>query len=324
MSPHRHTSPLPVWLALSLAAFAGGLMTVQGRVNSELTSRVDNSYLAATISFGSGFLILCVVLLASRRTRTGLRLMRQHIRAGTFPWVFTLAGGIGAGYVLSQGLVIGITGVALFTMSFIAGLTIGGLLLDLWGIGPAGHRPFTIPRTAGSLLAVGAVIIALAGQPTTAVSYFPLVLPAFFGLLVAWQQAANGRLAVVAQTPLTATFMNFMVGTGVLLIALAIRAIVVGPSLALPPSLPTEPWLYVGGLSGVIFIAITALVVRSIGVLLLGLGSVAGQLVMALIIDVAFPSLHTLAVATVVGTGLTLVAAIIAAIPRRHNAEHTS
>lgn len=324
MSPHRHTSPLPVWLALVLAGLSGALMTAQARVNGELAIRIDNGFVAAVISFGSGFLILCLVMVLSRRARVGLGLVKEHIKAGTFPWAFTLAGAVGAGYVLSQGLVVGITGVALFTVAFIAGLTVGGLLLDLWGIGPAGRRPLTVTRVGGATLAVVAVIFALVGQPTTAVSYFPLVLPAFFGVLVAWQQAANGRLAVVARTPLTATFLNFMVGTGVLLIAAAIHAFLVGGSAGIPSSLPTEPWLYVGGLSGVIFIATTALVVRAIGVLLLSLGSIAGQLIMALTLDTVFPSEHALALATIIGTGLTLVAAVIAAIPRRHKAEHTS
>lgn len=322
MSPHRHTSPLPVWLALVLAALSGALMTMQARVNGELAVRIDNGFVAAAISFGSGFLILCVVMLVSRRGRTGLRLVKEHIRAGTFPWMFTFAGAVGAGYVLSQGLVVGITGVALFTVAFIAGLTVGGLLLDLWGIGPAGRRPLTINRVGGAALAVVAVVISLVGQPTTTVSYFPLILPAFFGVLVAWQQAANGRLAMVAQTPLTATFLNFMVGTGVLLIAVAIRAFSVAPAAGLPASLPTDPWLYLGGILGVVFIATTALVVRAIGVLLLSLGSVVGQLVMALTLDLVFPSAHQLAIATILGTALTFVAAVIAALPHRHKAEH--
>jgi transporter family-2 protein len=323
MSPHRHTSPLPAWLALVLAVLGGILMTVQARVNSELAFRIDNGFAAATISFGSGFAILCVIMLASRRARTGLRLVKEHIKAGSFPWVFTLSGAVGGGFVLSQGLVIGITGVALFTVAFIAGLAVGGLLLDLWGIGPAGRRHLSVFRVGGAALALVAVAIALVGQPTTTVSYFPLVLPAFFGVLVGWQQAANGRLALVSQSPWTATFLNFMVGTGVLLVALAIRAFSVSPSIALPTSLPSDPWLYIGGASGVIFIAIFALIVRSIGVLLMSLGSVAGQLVMALTLDVTFPAAHPLAIATVVGTILTLIAAGVAAIPRRHRASHS-
>ena len=322
MSPHRHTSPFPVWLALALAALAGALMTVQGRVNSALAIRIDNSYVAATISFGSGFLILCVILMANRRSRQGLRLVTHHIKDGSFSWTFTLAGGIGAAYVLSQGLVIGITGVALFAIAFISGLAVGGLLLDLWGIGPAGRKPITLTRLGGAILALAAGVIALAGQPTTTVSYLPLLLPAGLGILVAWQQAANGRLAVVAQTPWTATFLNFMVGTGVLVIALAIHTFVTSPAVAFS-ALPTDPWLYVGGASGVIFIAIFALVVRSIGVLLMSLGSVAGQLVMAVILDLTFPSQHVLDAATVVGTVLTLIAAGIAALPRRHKPTHT-
>ena len=78
--------------------------------------------------------------------------------------------------------------------------------------------------------------------------------------------------------------------------------------------LPTEPWLYLGGSIGVVFIAIAAAVVRYTGVLLLGLSMVAGQLVGALGIDMLAPGgsgrPNTL---TLIGVALTLIAVVIAA-----------
>ena len=64
------------------------------------------------------------------------------------------------------------------------------------------------------------------------------------------------------------------------------------------------------------FIAIFAAVVRHTGVLLLGLGIVAGQLVAALIIDIVDPTADGPPSAlTYAGVALTLVAVVIAATP---------
>lgn len=303
-----------------LAVGAGALMTTQARVNGELAVVIDNGFLAAAISFGSGFLVLCIIMLFFRKGRTGYRLIVEHIRDRSLPWWFTLAGSAGAGYVLSQTLVIGVTGVALFTVSFVAGLTIGSLVLDLWGIGPAGHRPLTTNRVLGAALGLVAVVVAVSGQHMQTNGLLLLIMPVTFGVIVAWQQAANGRLTVVAQTPWTSTFINFGVGTGVLLVATAINAL----SDGLPQSLPTNPWLYIGGSAGVIFIALTAVIVRSVGVLLLSLGSMAGQLSIALVFDAINPEGHPLGFSTYAGTALIFVAVIIATIPRRHKPEHAS
>jgi transporter family-2 protein len=104
------------------------------------------------------------------------------------------------------------------------------------------------------------------------------------------------------------------VGTTVLLIACLVHEAIVG----LPERMPTNPLLYLGGLIGAIFIGGAVIVVRVTGVLLLGLGSVAGQLVMSLVLDLVLPAAGQVVVAsTVVGTVLTLVAVVIAAIPSR-------
>ena len=80
--------------------------------------------------------------------------------------------------------------------------------------------------------------------------------------------------------------------------------------------LPSEWWMYLGGPLGLLSIALMALLVRGLGLLLLGLASVAGQLVGSLVLDAAIPALgHTVHVATVIGTVIALVAAGIGMIP---------
>ena len=108
--------------------------------------------------------------------------------------------------------------------------------------------------------------------------------------------------------------MNFTVGTVLLLV---VAGIVVA-ARGLPGPLPAEPLLYVGGPLGILFIAAAAAIVPLTGVLLLGLGTVAGQLVGALLLDLFIPADGDhLTAATVAGTALTLVAVAVAALPAR-------
>jgi transporter family-2 protein len=127
----------------------------------------------------------------------------------------------------------------------------------------------------------------------------------------AWQQAVNGRVRATAGNALTATFVNFAVGAAVLVVALAVDFAVRG----LPTgTLPTQPWLYLGGTFGVVFIGVAAAVVRRIGVLLLSLTLIFGQLIGALLLDEVAqepggrPGLNIIA-----GIALTVVAIAVAA-----------
>jgi len=320
MTHHTHKPLMAAWVAILLAVFAGVLRTSQARINGAFAQEIQDPFLSGVISFGSGFLILLVIISFNQKGQEGWRKLFAAIRAGGISGWFTLAGTAGAAYVLSQTLVVGITGVALYTVAFVAGLSMGGLFLDVWGIGPAGKKPLSINRVGGAALGIAAVALSLVGHSTAASALLPLLLPLVCGVFVAWQDAANGRLTVIAGTPLTSTFLNFMVGTGVLLIATAFN----GLSRGLPASLPTEPYFYLGGAVGVVFIGITAVVVREIGLLLMGLGSIAGQLLMALILDFFFPSAQVTGVMIFLGACLAFVAAAWAAWPKKRNHSHVA
>jgi bacterial/archaeal transporter family-2 protein len=128
------------------------------------------------------------------------------------------------------------------------------------------------------------------------------------------QQAVNGEVRAVSQSVVTATLGNFTVGTVLLVIAFVVHSGIVG----WPTRLPSAPWLYVGGAIGVIFIAVGAAIVQSIGVLLLSLATIAGQLVTSLLLDVFAPtSREGVTLTTILGTALTLVAVVIATLPSR-------
>jgi transporter family-2 protein len=144
----------------------------------------------------------------------------------------------------------------------------------------------TPTRVAGAGLAIVAVVIAVADRLGTGSALVLAAVPALAGMGTAWQQAVNGRVRATAGNALTATFVNFAVGTSVLVVALAVDLVARG----LPTgTLPTQPWLYLGGTFGAIFISIAAAVVRHTGVLLLGLSMIFGQLTGALALDEIAP-----------------------------------
>jgi transporter family-2 protein len=140
------------------------------------------------------------------------------------------------------------------------------------------------------------------------------VLPAVSGVLVAWQQAVNGRVRQVAGSVLPPTLLNFGTGTAALLLVLAIDVALRGAT----GPLPAEPALYLGGALGVVFIAVAAAVVRYTGVLLLGLATIAGQVTGAVVMDLVWPARagHP-GPATLAGAALALVAVAVAVHRRR-------
>ncbi|MBG6183691.1 transporter family-2 protein [Arthrobacter sp. CAN_A214] len=226
--------------------------------------------------------------------------------------------------MFSQSLTIAVLGVALFTVAAVMGQSLSGLLVDRAGIGPAGRRSATPMRVIGVVLTVVSVMWALSprfgiagGTASTFLPWLlPVLLPVAAGILMRFQQAMNGTAAVHYGTPLTATLLNFVAGSTVLLAAWLVKLLVAGPG----NPLPTEWWYYLGGPLGCVFIALGALLVRSLGVLLTGLSMTGGQLVGSLVLDLVFPAPGTIiAVATVAGTVLTLTAIVLTTLswPRR-------
>ncbi|GIJ08772.1 DMT family transporter [Micromonospora andamanensis] len=301
--------------AVALAAVAGVAVATQSRINGELGVRLGDGVAAAVISFGSGLLLLLILVPATGAGRRGLATLRTAFRRGTLrPWQ-CLGGACGAFLVFTQGATVGTLGVAVFTVAIVAGQSASSLLVDRAGVGPGGRRPVTGARLAGAVLTVIAVLLAVSDRFAEPATLGLAVLPLLAGVAVAWQQAVNGWVRVVTESTLTATLVNFAVGTAVLLVAFVVSLVLRG----LPPGgLPTDLWLYLGGPIGVTFIAVAAAVVRLTGVLLLGLATVAGQVVGAVLLDMLLPSAASHPDATtMLGAVLTLVAVAVAALGGR-------
>jgi len=314
LPPESAVHPLRVVIAVVAAFATGVLVALQTRINGDLGHRLGDGFVAAAISFGSGFVVLAVACLFWPRGRRGVVRVLQAIRTGRIPWWYAVGGAAGGLFVLSQGLVAALLGVALFTVGIVAGQTTSSLLIDRRGLGTMPARRVTPQRLIGALLAIAAVAVAGVGDLRASAPLWVLLLPVLVGLAVGWQQAVNGQIRHVADSAFTATLGNFFVGAVILGLAVLVDVLIVGP----PRHFPTEPWLYLGGLVGVAFIAAQSVIVRTLGVLVMGLALLAGQLAAAVAFDVLVPLPgERIGPLTVAGAALTLVAVIVAAVRPR-------
>ncbi|MCC2660466.1 MAG: hypothetical protein K0R37_1240 [Arthrobacter sp.] len=325
-----HAQRLPLAAGLPMAVAAGLAIPLQGRINGALGARLGDGIAAAVVSFTTGLVLMILVSLVLPRGRAGLAAIVPAVRERKFPPYYVLAGGIGALFVFAQSFTVGLLGVALFTVSTVTGQTVSGLLVDRLGLGPGGKKAVTGIRIIGCVLTIAAVAWAVSprfgGAPGTAAPgtggpaaggdpaqlILPLLLPVLAGFLMSFQQAMNGTATMHYGTPIAATLVNFVAGTCVLWVAWLIKVAVAGTG----NPLPGEWWFYLGGPMGCVFIGLGALLVRSLGVLVTGLGMIAGQLLGSLGLDLLVPAPGSIvAVPTVLGTLLTLVAIVIATLP---------
>jgi transporter family-2 protein len=271
--------------------------------------------LAAFSSTFSGFVVLVVGVGLAPAGRRGVRRLVAGLRNRQLLWWQCLGGVCGAFLVMGQGLTISAIGVALFTVAAVSGQLVSGLLVDQAGIGPGEARPVTLWRVLGAELGVAAVVIALNGYEGKTSAIWLVIFPAAAGFGLAWQSAVNGVVRETAANSFVATLVNFGVAGAVLAMAFGADVLIWGDNAG---PWPGQWWLYIGGLLGIFVISGAALVVRTIGVLLLGLCMVAGQLLGAVLLDLLAAERGThLTFASVLGTAITLVAVLVAAIPRR-------
>ncbi|MDH6522666.1 transporter family-2 protein [Streptomyces sp. SAI-135] len=312
--PARPSAPRGGSLAVAAAIAAGMVVPVQARLNGELSHRLDDGIAAAAISFSGGLVLLSLLALFSPGLRGALGRLAGAARDGRLPRRYLLAGVLGGTFALAQSTAALVTGIAVFTVSAIAGQTFGGLIVDARGIGGGlRQRPGATRITGAAVILVAAVVSALP-QFTDAPAPAEIILPALAaiaaGFLLGVQQSLNGASTAASGSPLAATWLNFFVGAAFLVVAWGAKTLVRGVS---GHALPTSWWVYLGGLCGVVFIGASAFLVRRIGVLLLSMASIAGQLAGSIALDFLVPSGgRSPSVLTVLGALLTFAAVWIA------------
>lgn len=298
-----------------MSVVAGVFVALQSRINGEFGLALGNGALAALISFSTGLTVISIVMIGSRSGRAGLATLRSAVAERRLPWWAMVGGAGGAFLVLTQGLSAGVLGVAVFSIAVVTGQSLGAVLIDSRGWFGVTKVPLRLQRGLGALIVLVGVVVALDVTPGSLPDVGLLfLLPLLAGAGTGFQQAVNGRVRNVAGSAIAATFVNFVVGTIVLITAFLVSL----PTLGFPESLPGTWWLWTGGFIGVVFIVVQVTVVGIVGVLGLGVSLISGQLIGSIILDAVAPlSTSHLSVSTIIGALVTLAGALMVTLGRR-------
>lgn len=294
-------------------------------MNGGLSERIGSVSTAALISFGSGFVVLTLVMFIWRPMWQGVTRLPASVRAGQLAGWQLFAGLAGAIFVWTQSRVVPEVGTAVFLVGVTAGVSLGSLLVDRLGVSAMGKQAITWQRVGAAALAVVAVWISVVGRDGAVLAIGGLALIAFaVGVLSAGQQAVNSQIGKQIREPLSATWLNFAVGTAGLLALIGVTQLGFGRSGLSTVSLQfsdvgaSEVWLFLGGVAGVGYITASIIAVRGLGVLVFSLFLIVGQMSVALALDVFLPtSGSSLGISLVVAVALTLAAAALASTPKR-------
>ncbi|MCE5369260.1 DMT family transporter [Klebsiella oxytoca] len=308
MNKSKYSVPL-LMLATILA---GTLSPMQSAVNGELGHWLNDGNACAVISFASGLVVMFFIIMAKKETRQQFASIPSLIKQRKIPLWNWFAGLCGAMVVFSEGASASALGVATFQTALISALILSGLLCDRFSIGVSEKKYFTSYRIIGAIFAVVATVFVVSPQWRSTSFILLAILPFMAGLLAGWQPAGNAKVAEATGSMLVSITWNFIVGFTVLGIALLVRISLGHVSFQLPDTW----WMYLGGPLGLMSIGLMAILVRGLGLLMLGVASTAGQLLGSVLIDVLIPALgNTVYFVTLVGTVFALVGAIVTTIP---------
>lgn len=118
--------------------------------------------------------------------------------------------------------------------------------------------------------------------PPCLMKYLLLLLTVLAGSLFPLQAGINARCSQTLGHPLWATLVNFVGGSAVVLIVLA----VVRPTAPTFERATTAPWwIWAGGLCGVTFVCIALVALKPLGYLGLASGLLVGQIIASVAFD---------------------------------------
>jgi transporter family-2 protein len=269
------------------AVLIGVVVAIQARINGQLSVDLDNGLAAALVSFLTGLAIVSVLVFGFKREREALFRVFDAIKNKELVTWELMGGVLGGFFVAAQSAVVPQIGVALFTIAVVAGQTISSLLVDKVGMTPSGKERITKPRIFGAVATLIAVAIAVFPDLTNSeFRFLPLTFALIVGVFASFQQGMNGRVNVVGKRPLATAWLNFVSGTIVVVIALSVD-LALGATIE---PLPGNFWVYTGGAAGLIFVAVSAYIIKHLGVLNFSILNIAGQLVGAILIDWLAPT----------------------------------
>ncbi|MGO1318488.1 MAG: DMT family transporter, partial [Cellulomonadaceae bacterium] len=162
----RRPAPVRAALLAPLAALAavgsGMVLAVQGRLNGDLATAGTGPVVAAWLSYAGTLAATVLLLVALRRVRSTVRVLRELAS-----WWWFAVGLCSVPIVVAMAAGVPLVGVAVSSVCAVAGQTVAGLVLDSRGLGVPAPIRLTPRRALAGLAAVAGLGIAVLGGAST-------------------------------------------------------------------------------------------------------------------------------------------------------------
>ena len=260
------------------ALFTGGLIAIMVAANGMLAARVG-LWMSVLIIHVCGLATICLILLARRR--------RFTLRAPGLHWTLYAAGAVGVLTTLLNNLCYEPLGAALMLALCVVGQLFCSNLIDHFGWFGMRRYPFRPAKLIGFAgMAGGLAHMTITGMGAQGASALTLgsavlyaVLALFTGALLAFTTTVNAALGKrIGVFP--GALVNYLTGLGT---TLACMLVLGGFSWAGIPG--TSPFLFSGGVLGLIIVAITSAILPRIPVVYVTVILFTGQILVGIGID---------------------------------------
>jgi len=293
-------------VSIALAFIAGVAATLQAGISGQLARELNDGIMAALVSNIGGTIFTALFLLSPKVRKQAKKLFRAVISGKFAKW--QLLGGVaGAVYISTASSTVGIIGTGLFTVILVASQNVSGIIVDKFGFSSGTKRKITPKRSFAVIIGIFAVLLSVS-EFEGKILWVPIFAVVIAGLAVTIQFALNGRVTKASNSQVSA-FINFPMSMLAVLITLIVMNIF-GKNWN---AWPEQWWLYSAGFLGAVVVFLAAATIRTLGVLLFGLASVAGQLITSIALDVILPNANiNVGWALISGAGLMLLAVYLA------------
>jgi transporter family-2 protein len=279
---------------------------LQAGISGQLAHELNDGIMAALISNIGGALFTGLFLLNPEVRKKGKKLF-QDVISGKFAKWQLLGGVAGAVYISTASSTVSIIGTGLFTVVLVASQNMSGIVADRFGWSSGSRKKITPKRSIAAVIGIAAVLLSVTDFQGK-ILWIPIAAVVMAGVAVTIQFALNGRVTKAANSQVSA-FINFPMS----LITVSITLIVMNLFGKNWNTWPNQWWLYTAGFLGAVVVYLAAATIRTLGVLLFGLASVAGQLITSIALDVILPNANiNVGWALISGAGLMLLAVYLA------------
>ena len=262
--------------------------------------------MAALIS-NIGGTIFTGLFLLNPEVRRKCKKLFQDVISGKFAKWQLLGGVAGAIYISTASSTVSIIGTGLFTVVLVASQNMSGIVVDRFGLSSGSRKKITPKRSIAAVIGIAAVLLSVTDFQGK-ILWIPIVAVVMAGVAVTVQFALNGRVTKAANSQVSA-FINFPMS----MITVCITLFFMNLFGKTWNTWPNQWWLYTAGFLGAVVVFLAAATIRTLGVLLFGLASVAGQLITSIALDVILPNANiNVGWALISGAGLMLLAVYLA------------